>query len=353
MVSKEILHAPAYVLQELLQNHEIDARDLYEISLERSREIEELNAFRAMEEKIGRAAAECSAWRHQRETPLGMVDGIPIGVKDGFAMRGSVEREGSKTTGDDPSPDDGPAIGALRRNGFVPAGRTTMPEFGWKGVTDSPLCGATRNPWDPERTSGGSSGGNGVAVATGACAMALGTDIGGSVRIPASFCGIVGFKPTQDRAPRRPGSHAGVLSREGPMTRSVLDAAYMMDVTELRDETDQSGRFGPRYFEQATEQQLIGFEVALLLDHPDIDVHPEVEQAVRRAAMALHDLGCRVVEIDRDDLDLGGLRETYETLYSGDVTVSTRKLDENERQKLDPGLLKLTEWVEQLPLTVY
>src|SRR5918992_677718 len=168
------------------------------------------------------AAALLSAYRDRRLSPVGVVegsplrleragapagalDGIPVAVKDVFPTCGWPTLRGSRAI--DPAgpwEEDASAVAALRRHGAVLPGKTTTPEFGWKGVTDSPLAGVTRNPWDPARTAGGSSGGSSAALAAGMVPLALGTDGGGSIRIPSSFCGLPGIKPTYGRVPAEP-----------------------------------------------------------------------------------------------------------------------------------------------------
>ena len=150
--------------------------------------------------------------------PQGLLDGVPVSVKDILLLRGGPTLRGSRTV------TAGRALGrgrARRWPGCASTarcfvGKTTTPEFGWKGVTDSPLHGVTRNPYDPTRTAGGSSGGSAAAVALGAGPLSLGTDGGGSVRIPASFCGIFGLKPTYGRVPLYPASAFGTLAHVGP-----------------------------------------------------------------------------------------------------------------------------------------
>ena len=127
------------------------------------------------------------------------------------------------------------SVAGLRRENAVFIGKTTTPEFGWKPTTDSPLCGVTRNPWDIERTPGGSSGGSAAALATGVCPIAIGTDAGGSVRIPAAFSGVFGLKPTFGRVALYPPSAFGDVSHVGPMSRSVADAALMLDAMKGPD----------------------------------------------------------------------------------------------------------------------
>src|SRR6476646_2911816 len=163
---------------------------------------EAVNAFCLVDADAAITDARAAEARFGRGEPLGPLDGVPVAVKDLLVTRGWPTLRGSRAI--DPSgpwDDDAPAVAALRRAGAVLPGKTTTPELGWKGVTDSGLTGITRNPWDVERTAGGSSGGSAAALAAGMVPLALGTDGGGSIRIPCAFCGLPGLKPTFGRVP--------------------------------------------------------------------------------------------------------------------------------------------------------
>src|SRR5690242_15915244 len=140
--------------------------------------------------------ARASEARWQRGEPAGLVDGVPVTVKDLILTEGWPTLRGSRTIDpNQPWREDGPPVARMKEQGAVFLGKTTTPEFGWKGVTDSPLTGVTVNPWNRELTPGGSSGGAAVAAALGLGTLHIGTDGGGSIRIPAGFCGVFGFKP--------------------------------------------------------------------------------------------------------------------------------------------------------------
>ena len=178
----------------------------------------------------GRAAsARESEARWMAGAPPGLLDGIPVGIKDNLLVAGMPARFGSRLTSDAPSAEDAPAVARLREQGAIVIGKTTMPEFGWKAVTDSPLTGVTRNPWDTRKTPGGSSGGAVAAVVLGMGNVHLGTDGGGSIRIPAAFGGSYGIKPTRARVPAWPAAPLGTLAHVGCLTRSVADAALALD----------------------------------------------------------------------------------------------------------------------------
>ena len=214
--------------------------DATRATLERAERIQpEVNAFVRLTADEALARADESAERWRRGEPAGLLDGVPVTVKDILLLRGSATLRGSKTVADKGHwPEDAPSVARLRAHGAVFLGKTTTPEFGWKGVTDSPLSGVTRNPVDPTRTAGGSSGGAAAAVALGAGPLALGTDGGGSVRIPAAFCGIFALKPTYGRVPLYPASAFGTLAHVGPMTRDAADAALLLDVIGAPDSRD-------------------------------------------------------------------------------------------------------------------
>ncbi len=195
------------------------------------------NAFVRIEHEPAMAAAALSEQRWKAGKPLGPLDGVPTTIKDIVWVKGGVARFGSRAPGM-ACAEEAPSVALLREAGAVFLGITTTPEFGWKALTDSPLTGVTRNPWNPDLTPAGSSGGAAVAAATGAGALHLGTDGGGSIRIPSAFTGITGHKPTFSRVPAYPASAFGTVAHIGPMTRTVADAQLMLQVMSGRDFRD-------------------------------------------------------------------------------------------------------------------
>jgi len=182
--------------------------------------------------------ARASEKRWQNKRPLGPLDGVPVSVKDNVAVAGLATRYGSRVTDETPALHDSPCVARLRESGAICFAKTTLSDFAHKIVTDSPLTGTTRNPWDTERTPGGSSGGAAAAVALGMAPAAIGTDGGGSIRIPASFTGTFGFKPSFGRVPHAPRGPFGLLSHVGPITRCVADAARILTVISRPDSRD-------------------------------------------------------------------------------------------------------------------
>ncbi len=170
----------------------------------------------------------------------GPIDGVPASIKDNIWAKGWPTRRGSKTSDTAPAQADAPAVARLREQGAVILGKTTMPEHGWIGVCHSPLTGITRNPWNPDHTPGGSTGGGAVAALLGLGVLHLGTDGAGSLRIPAAFTGVFGMKPSFGLVPAYPPSPLNVLAHQGPITRTVADAAMMLSVIAQPDARDMT-----------------------------------------------------------------------------------------------------------------
>ncbi|WP_210591133.1 amidase [Streptomyces sp. GESEQ-35] len=310
-------------------------------ALERAERMEPaVNAFVRLDSEDALAQAAASADRWRRGEPAGLVDGVPVTVKDILLMRGGPTLKGSKTI--DPNgrwDEDAPSVARLREHGAVFLGKTTTPEFGWKGVTDSPLSGVTRNPHDTSRTAGGSSGGSAAAVALGAGPLSLGTDGGGSVRIPAAFCGIFALKPTYGRVPLYPASAFGTLAHVGPMTRDAADAALLMDVIGGPDARDWSALAPTSSFVQALAGGVRGLRVAYSPSlGGQVAVRPAVAAAVRRAVERLAGLGAYVEETDPDFTDPV---DAFHTLWFSGAARVTQQLGPQQRESLDPGLREI------------
>ncbi|MFJ4362735.1 amidase [Streptomyces chartreusis] len=316
--------------------------DATRATLERAERIQpEVNAFVRLtaDEALARAGESAERWR--RGEPAGLLDGVPVTVKDILLLRGSPTLRGSKTVADKGHwPEDAPSVARLRAHGAVFLGKTTTPEFGWKGVTDSPLSGVTRNPVDPTRTAGGSSGGAAAAVALGAGPLALGTDGGGSVRIPAAFCGIFALKPTYGRVPLYPASAFGTLAHVGPMTRDAADAALLLDVIGAPDSRDWSALPpAPGSFAAALSGGVRGLRVAYSPSlGGQVAVRPAVAAAVRRAVERLAGLGAYVEETDPDFTDPV---DAFHTLWFTGAARVTQHLGPHQRELLDPGLREI------------
>lgn len=296
-----------------------------------------LNAFCHVDEEAALAQAEESAARWEQGNPVGLLDGVPVSIKDMFLTRGWPTLRGSRCV--DPAgpwDTDAPVTARLREHGAVLLGKTTTPELGWKAVTDSPLTGITRNPWNQALTSGGSSGGSAAAVAAGMSALSVGTDGGGSVRIPASFCGIVGFKPTYGRIPLYPASPFGALSHAGPMAWSVDDVALMEDVLALPDHRDPT-TLPPLIssYRDAVRREVHGLTAAFSPNLGYVDVHPEVARIVRQVVETLTEIGVNVELTDPGFADPIG---AFDVLWCAGAAKTLDRFPSERTGNVDPGL---------------
>src|SRR5579883_3294930 len=238
-MAEDILSCSAIEIVALYRSRQVSPVELLSATLDRIDRLDPLhNAFVMIDREQALSDARASEERWRRGEPCGLIDGLPVTVKDLVTVKGMPTRRGSRVTDPSPAEEDGPPVARMRRHGAVFLGKTTTAEFGWKGVTDSPLTGITRNPWDPRTTPGGSSGGAAVAAAAGMGALHLGTDGGGSIRIPAGFTGIFGFKPSFGRVPAYPPSPFAAVAHVGPMTRTVEDAALLLTVLAQPDPRD-------------------------------------------------------------------------------------------------------------------
>jgi aspartyl-tRNA(Asn)/glutamyl-tRNA(Gln) amidotransferase subunit A len=296
-----------------------------------------LNAFLLVDEEAALGAAQASEARWMKGAPQGLVDGVPATVKDIMISRGWPTLRGSKTVRrDQPWDEDAPMVARLREHGAVLIGKTTTPEFGWKAIGDSPLTGITRNPWNRERTPGGSSAGAAVAAATGMSPLHLASDGGGSIRIPSSFTGVFGIKPTYGLVATSPPSPFAVVSHVGPMTRTVADAALMLSVIAGWDPRDPYALPpAKRDYRGAIDGGIKGLRCAYSPTLGYAKVDPEVARLVEAAVRALESLGAHV---ERADPGFASPRDTFWTLWSASCAKVAASMDAAQRGGLDPGL---------------
>ncbi len=295
-----------------------------------------LNAFAVMDPRALLAARESEGrWRAGR--PLGALDGVPCTVKDLVDMAGLPTRRGSRTTSADPAAVDGPAVLGLKAAGAVIVGKTTTTEFGWKSPGDCPLHGITRNPWNPAYSPGGSSSGAGAAAAAGFGPLHLGTDAGGSVRIPAAWCGVVGLKPTFGRVPQWPLSAFGGVSCAGPLTRTVRDAALMLSALARHDRRDPYCLpDDPRDWRMGIEDGVAGLRVSVLRA-PGFDAPVDADgiAAVEQAAAILADAGAEIVDEDPGLPDAGA---AFAQLWGLSLAALASAMTPEQRALLDAGI---------------
>jgi aspartyl-tRNA(Asn)/glutamyl-tRNA(Gln) amidotransferase subunit A len=296
-----------------------------------------LNCFCLVDEKAALASAKESEARWRKSEPKGLLDGVPTSIKDLLLTRGWPTRRGSKTVNPaGPWNDDAPCVARLRENGAVLVGKTTTPEFGWKGVTDNPLTGITRNPWNPKMTPGGSSGGSTAAVAAGMGPLTVGTDGGGSIRIPCAFTGLFGLKPSFGRVPAWPLSPFGTVAHVGPITRTVTDAALMMNVLALPDARDWHALpYDSRDYRVGLEDGVKGLRIAYSATLGYAEVEQEVLALVRKAALRFAELGAHVEETDPG---FENAEPVFTTHWFAGAAALLRGFDSEQLKLVDPGL---------------
>ncbi|ETW11902.1 amidase [Roseivivax marinus] len=297
-----------------------------------------VNAYVHVDREGAEKAARASAQRWGRGEPLSPLDGVPVSMKDLTEVAGMPARDGSLLSSDEPCETDAPPAARMREAGAVILGKTNTPEFGWKGVTDNRVFGATRNPWDTSLTPGGSSGGAAAAAALNMGALHQGGDSGGSIRIPAAFTGTFGFKPTFGWTPQWPPAKVPTLSHIGPITRTVEDAVMMLNHIGRYDHRDPYAVRGmPDDWGDGVMDGISDLRIAFSPTLGGVEVDPQIARRVAEAAKAFEDLGAEVVEAEPPEFDCP--IETYKRIWwtaSRDLYLS---LSESDREKLDPGLV--------------
>ena len=299
--SADLCYMSAIELLDLYDMKTISPVDVTKAVFDRIHVVNEVvNAFSLLTEETAMQAARESEARWSKGEARGILDGIPVSVKDIVLSKDWPTQRGSKASPTDQSHTvDAPCVARMREHGAIFLGRTATPEFGWKGVTDSPLTGITRNPWDTTKTPGGSSGGAATAAALGMGALHIGSDGGGSVRIPSGFTGTFGLKPSFGRVPMYPASPFASLSHIGPMTRTVEDAALMMNALIEPDTRDWfSLPYDPRDYRAGLELGVRHLRIGYSANLGYVDVDPEIAQLVADAIKVFEDLGAHVEAID-------------------------------------------------------
>jgi aspartyl-tRNA(Asn)/glutamyl-tRNA(Gln) amidotransferase subunit A len=312
-----------------------------------------LNAFCTLTADEARDAAQAAEVSVMTGEELGPLHGVPVSIKDLLFTRRLLTTGGSRLFADHVPEEDAVSVERLKGAGAIILGKTNTAEFGHKAVTDNPLFGITRNPWSPSLTPGGSSGGSAAAVAAGMGPLALGTDDGGSIRIPASFCGIYGLKPSFGRVPRGAGFPGWeTLSHTGPMTRTVRDAALVLDALAGPDDRDRfslPADAGPSYLESC-EGGLAGLSVAWSADLGHAIVDPEVAEICAKAAEDFEALGCHVEVVTPgwDDPE-----EIFRAIAPAEIFSAWGDRLEEGADRLDRSLVALLKYGEGITARQY
>ena len=314
-MTTDLTQLPAHALLDMYKRGETSPVEVTQAVLTRTARVNpKINAFSLLDEKSAMASAKESEirWQAHRKSaaPVGALEGVPATIKDLILTKAWPTLRGSRTVDPHQAWDvDAPVTARLRESGAVLLGKTTTPEFGCKGETNSPATGITRNPWNLNKTPGGSSGGTAAAVAAGLGPIGVGTDGAGSVRIPAAFCGNFGLKPSFGRVPAYPLSPFGSVAHLGPHTMSVMDAALMMNVMKRPDARDWTSLpYDSVDYTAGLNDGIQGLRIAY---SPTLgfaqNVHPEIASAVADAVKVLESLGAHVEQIDpgfEDPLDI-------------------------------------------------
>ncbi|MBD2019878.1 amidase [Leptolyngbya sp. FACHB-36] len=353
--SSDIAYLSAVELVARYRDRSLSPVDVARFLLDRIAEHDpKLNAFRLIDPDTTLAMARASEARWATGTPCGLLDGVPVSIKDLIATKGWSTLRGSKAI--DPNQAwtiDAPAVARLREHGAVFIGKTTTPEAGHKVVTQSPLTGITRNPWDLTKTPGGSSGGAAAALASGIGPLAVGSDGAGSIRIPAAFCGVFGLKPTWGRVPIYPVSTFGRMSTIGPMARTVTDAALLYTVMAQPDRRDCFALPADDHSSlEGLDAGVKGLRIAFspTLGQP-CAVDPEVAKLVANAAIAFEQLGAHVEEIDLQwSVDL---LQMFLPIWYANYANFLRLYSPEQLQLMDPDLLAIAAEGNRLSLLDY
>lgn len=348
----ELCWMPASELAAAIRKKKLSPVEAVDAVLVRIDALPQVNAYCTVDGDGARKAARAAERAlMKRGARLGPLHGVPFSVKDLVITKGMRTTFGTPFYRDNVPDEDAPSVARLKAAGAILIGKTNTPTFGWIGVTNNLLFGVTRNPWGLDHTPGGSSGGAGAAVAAGLAPLAIGTDGGGSIRKPAAWCGIFGLKPSYGRIPVYPHASVWSLSHLGPMTRTVLDAALMMNVCAGPDERDQFSlpAAGVDYV-RALKGGLKGLRVAYsdtLGFAPAVD--PEVREATAKAARAFRDFGCRVEHVDPK---WPSPYDCWRTTFYGGIAARLAPY-RDRRGEIDPGLLTIVEEALAYPATKY
>ncbi len=340
MLDEKMAFAPATEHLKLIAGKQVSPVELTELYLRRIEDLDDkLNSYLTVTADEAMQKAKETEAGVLRGDYLGPLHGLPISIKDLEMTRGIRTTVGSLVFKDHIPNEDSIVVERVRKAGAVILGKTNTPELGLLGTTENLLGDHCRNPWNTKRTTGGSSGGAGASVLAGLCSLATGSDGGGSIRIPCSYCGVYGIKPTQGRIPKYAGVLAPIVanqfSQPGPMSRTVRDSALLLQVLSGPDPRDSSAmRQAPPDFLAALERDIKGLRIAWSLDYGYAAVDPEVAEVAGKAARTFEELGCSV---EAAGLSLDSPYDAFSTVFSSNVYAMGygSMLDNNANQMTD------------------
>lgn len=340
-MSEELSFMSAIALRERIASKDISPVELIEHALNRLDEVEpHLNNFVTVTREAALdAARQAEAAVMKGDAPLGLLHGLPLSVKDLITMGGVKCAFGSRSEADNIAAADAPSVERVRAQGACILGKTTTSEYGCKAVGDSPLTGITRNPWNTDKTPGGSSCGAAASIAAGVTPFGLGTDGGGSVRIPASLTGLFAIKPHFGRVPVYPTSATPTLAHVGPMARTVRDAALLLNAIAGFDARDPFAVAEPvPDFLAACDRPVKGLRIAWSPSYGYAKPQAEVVALCEQAVRTFEEMGC-VVELVEDVTGGDPIDLWMAEFYAG-VGTRLREPLEREPEILDPGVAK-------------
>ena len=370
MVESNACFIPAWKMKEKIRNEEISSQEITEIIIERIKKINPIiNAYCTPTFDLARELAKKADIAVKNGGKLGILHGIPTSIKDNVDIKGIRTTCGSKAFENYISPHDDIAVKRLKEAGVVILGKTNMPAFGYKGVTDNLIFGETKNPWHLERTAGGSTGGGAAATASGLSPLTQGSDGGGSIRIPSSFCGLYGIKPTFGRIPHtsmKIEGNMGTYVQKGPLVRYVKDAALMLDALVGADDIDRYSLPRPNYsFYDALEEKPKNLKVGYAIDLGNLEIiHPDVEKSVLNAVKKFEEFNWSVEKSNinllspgqtlRGNVSIENYGTTWYTLWAYGIGYFLKPIIEQHGDILDQGLVQLAQYGFQLtPEDIY
>ena len=340
---EDICFLPAVELARCLRARELSAVEITRAFCERIETCNaRVNAYVTTCPDAALEAAKSSDQRIAAGRPRGPMESLPVSIKDLVHAAGLRTTAGSSVHADFIPQQDALSVARLKASGAVILGKTNTPEFGFKSSTENELFGTTSNPWHPERTAGGSSGGAGAATAAGMSPLSLGTDAGGSIRTPASFCGIVGFKPTFGLVPNGPGfGGASTLVHSGPMTRTVADSALMLDVIAGFDQGDHmTAASGQHGFLKGLHEPAPKLRILWSPNLGYAEVDGQIASCTAEAIQLLTDSGHTVADAD---FSIPDPEDCFNIIMRAENHITSRHLVARERPRLDPGFVEYTD----------
>ncbi len=298
-MSLELCFVPATELVRMIRDKSVSPLEVMRAAIARAEALNpRLNAICTPTFDEAMSAAKAAEDAVMRGRPLGILHGVPTSIKDLALTRGVRTMAGSHIHRDRVPEIDHVHVERLRAAGAISLGKTTVSEFGWSGVSNSPLTGITHNPWRHGMNAGASSAGAAVCAAAGIGPIHQGSDGAGSIRMPAAFCGVYGLKPSHGRVPYWPTPANGLISHVGPITRTVADAALMLQALAGPDDRDMTSlEAAPDDFVSRLDEGIAGLKVAYSPDLGYLKVDAEVAGPVRKAIAAFEELGCKVEEV--------------------------------------------------------